>query len=147
MVTSTMGYLYDDMDRAKEAIHWYYEDKGEEGFTKQAHIWSLNNERWNNALHHPIHPTTLYLNPVFSYSCGFIFDVEGMDGFLQYVHRMVLTTIEHSLSPARGHRFGRFGLLQLSLPIRGHRFGRLGSLQPLSPANANYNVPKKLNVL
>jgi hypothetical protein len=26
-----MGYLYEAMDRAKEAIHWYYEDKGEEG--------------------------------------------------------------------------------------------------------------------
>jgi hypothetical protein len=29
-----MGYLYEAMDRAKEAIHWYYEDKGEEGFTR-----------------------------------------------------------------------------------------------------------------
>ena len=26
----TMGYLYEAMDRAKEAIHRYYEDKGDE---------------------------------------------------------------------------------------------------------------------
>jgi hypothetical protein len=31
-----MGYLYEAMDRAKEAIYWYYEDKGEEGLTKRA---------------------------------------------------------------------------------------------------------------
>jgi hypothetical protein len=28
----TMDYLYED----KEAIHWYCEDKGEEGFTRRA---------------------------------------------------------------------------------------------------------------
>jgi hypothetical protein len=31
-----LGYLYEVVDRAKEDIHRYYEDKGEEGFTKQA---------------------------------------------------------------------------------------------------------------
>ena len=30
-----MGYLYEAMDRAKEAIHAYYEDKGDEGQAKQ----------------------------------------------------------------------------------------------------------------
>jgi hypothetical protein len=29
-----MGYLYEAMDRAKEVIYWYYEDKGEKGFTR-----------------------------------------------------------------------------------------------------------------
>jgi hypothetical protein len=33
---STMGYLYEAMDRAKEAIYRYYENKGEEGLTKRA---------------------------------------------------------------------------------------------------------------
>jgi hypothetical protein len=31
----------------------------------------------------------IYLNPAFSYSCGFRFDVEVMDGFLTCVQRMV----------------------------------------------------------
>ena len=31
----TMGYLYEFMDRANEAIHAYYEDKGDEGQAKQ----------------------------------------------------------------------------------------------------------------
>ena len=29
-----VGYLYEAMDRAKEAIHHYYEDKGEVGLTR-----------------------------------------------------------------------------------------------------------------
>ena len=51
-------------------------------------------ERWNNTLHRPIHAAGLYLNLAFSYACGFQFDVEVMDGFLQCVQRMVLTPSE-----------------------------------------------------
>jgi hypothetical protein len=46
-------------------------------------------ERWNNTLHRLIHAAGIYLNPTFSYSCGFRFDVEVMDGFLTCVQRMV----------------------------------------------------------
>jgi hypothetical protein len=52
-----MRYLYEAMDRAKEAIHRYYENKGEDGFTRRAEIWSVIDERWNNSLHRPIHAT------------------------------------------------------------------------------------------
>jgi len=31
----TTGYLYEAMDKAKEAIHAYYEDNWDEGFEKQ----------------------------------------------------------------------------------------------------------------
>lgn len=41
----TMGYLYEAMDRAKEAIYRYYDDKGEEGLTKRAQIWGVIDER------------------------------------------------------------------------------------------------------
>jgi hypothetical protein len=34
-----MGYLYRAMDRAKESICAYYEDKGDDGFEKQLLIW------------------------------------------------------------------------------------------------------------
>jgi hypothetical protein len=40
----TMGYLYEAMDRAKEAIYRYYENKGEEGLTKRAQIWGVIDE-------------------------------------------------------------------------------------------------------
>jgi hypothetical protein len=80
-----MGYLYEAMDKAKEAIYMYYEDKGGEGFTRRAEIWSVIDERWNNTLHRLIHAAGLYLNPAYSYECGFRFDAEVMDGFFQCV--------------------------------------------------------------
>jgi hypothetical protein len=82
------------MDRAKEAIHRYCEDKGEEGFTKRIGIWNVIEERWNNTLHRLIHATGLYLNSTYSYASGFRFDVEVMYGFFQCVQRMVLSPVE-----------------------------------------------------
>eukprot|EP00253_Pinus_taeda_P027557 PITA_27557 len=84
-----MGYLYEAMDRAKEAIRAYYEDKGDEGLEKQQVIWRVIDERWNNTLHRPIHDAGIYLNPAFAYACGFRFDAKVMDGFFTCVKRMV----------------------------------------------------------
>jgi Protein of unknown function (DUF 659)/BED zinc finger len=84
-----MGYLYEAMDRAKEAIRAYYDDKGDDGFQKQLLLWGVIDERWNNTLHRPIHAAGLFLNPAFSYACGFDFDAEIMDGFLSCVQKMV----------------------------------------------------------
>jgi hypothetical protein len=85
-----MGYLYEAMDRANEAIYQYYENK------REAQIWGLIDGRWNNTLHRPIHAAGLYLNPSFAYACGFNFDGEVINGFLQCVQRMVLTPVERS---------------------------------------------------
>lgn len=85
----TMGYLYEAMDRAKEAIRAYYDDKGDDGFQKQLLLWGVIDERWNNTLHRPIHAAGLSLNPAFSYAYGFDFDAEIMDGFLFRVQKMV----------------------------------------------------------
>ena len=38
----------------------------------------------------------IYLNPAFSYSCGFRFDVEVMEGFLTCVERMALSHEERA---------------------------------------------------
>ena len=51
-------------------------------------------ERWNNTLHRPIHAAGLFPNPAFSYACGFVFDIEIMDGFLSCVHKMVRSPAE-----------------------------------------------------
>ena len=91
-----MGYLYEAMDRAKEAINSYYEDKGDEGKVKEQLIWEVINQRWNKTLHFPIHAAGIFLNPTFSYSCGFNFDVEVMDGFLECVQRMVPSAADRS---------------------------------------------------
>eukprot|EP00253_Pinus_taeda_P023997 PITA_23997 len=90
-----MGYLYEAMDRAKESIRAYCDDKGDEGFQKQL-LWEVNDERWNNTLHRPIHAAGIYLNPAFSYPSGFLFDAEIMDGFLTCVQRMVRSPAERA---------------------------------------------------
>jgi hypothetical protein len=84
-----MGYLYEAMDRAKESICAYYDDKGDDGFEKRVLIWRVIDDWWNNTVHHLIHAARIYLNPAFSYSYGFRFDGEVMNGFLTCVQRMV----------------------------------------------------------
>jgi hypothetical protein len=37
----TMGYLYEAMDMAKEAIRACYDDKGDDGFQRQLQIWGV----------------------------------------------------------------------------------------------------------
>eukprot|EP00253_Pinus_taeda_P001467 PITA_01467 len=90
-----MGYLYEAMDRAKEAIRAYYDGKGDDGFQRQLLLWGVIDERWNNTLHRPIHIVGHFLNPAFSYACGFDFDAEIMDGFLSCVQKMVRSPEQH----------------------------------------------------
>ena len=85
----TMGYLYEAMDRAKEAIRSYYVGKGTPGFHRQMMIWELIDSQWTGILHRPIHLATLFLNLAFSYKCDFGFDGEVMEGLLTCLHRMV----------------------------------------------------------
>jgi hypothetical protein len=40
-------------------------------------------------LHRPIHATTLFLNPAFTYKCNFDFDDEAMNGLFICLWRMV----------------------------------------------------------
>jgi hypothetical protein len=84
-----MGYLYEAMDRAKEAIWAYYVGKGSHRFRRQMLLWDLIDTRWTKMLHRPIHVATFFLNPTFSYKCNFTFDGEVMEGLHAYLKRMV----------------------------------------------------------
>eukprot|EP00253_Pinus_taeda_P032126 PITA_32126 len=84
-----MPYLYEGMDRAKEAIHSYYADKGSAGLDRQMMLWDVIDSRWIGMLHRPIHAATLFLNPTFSYKCNFDFDGEVMEGLHSCIQRMV----------------------------------------------------------
>jgi hypothetical protein len=85
----TMGYLYEAMDRAKEAIRAYYVGKGSHGFRRQMLLWDLIDTRWTKMLHRPIHEATIFLNPAFSYKCNFAFDGKVMEGLHSCLQRMV----------------------------------------------------------
>ena len=80
----TMGYLYEAMDRAKEAIWDNYVAKGSHGFRRQMLLWDLIDTRWTRMLHRPIHAATIFLNLAFSYKCNFDFDGEVMEGLLVF---------------------------------------------------------------
>ena len=54
-----MGYIYEGMDRDKEAIKAFY--KGDS--SKYLPIWQIIDSRWDRQLHSPLHAAGAYLNP------------------------------------------------------------------------------------
>ncbi|PKA62545.1 hypothetical protein AXF42_Ash012131 [Apostasia shenzhenica] len=80
-----MGFLYDAMDRAKEAI------KGNLGGKEAAYlpIWAIIDEIWDNYLHCPLHSAGYYLNPNLFCSNDFFVDAEVTNGLLGCIVRMV----------------------------------------------------------
>jgi len=54
-----MGFIYEAMDQAKEAIKKAYGDKRQKYFP----IWKIIDDRWNKQLHRPLHAAGYYLNP------------------------------------------------------------------------------------
>ncbi|GKV51788.1 hypothetical protein SLEP1_g58413 [Rubroshorea leprosula] len=59
-----MGYIYEAMDRAKEAIQKAFDGNEE----KYKNVFSLIDKRWENQLHHPLHAAGHFLNPQFFYN-------------------------------------------------------------------------------
>ena len=84
-----MGYLYEAMDRAKEAIRAYYVGKGSHRFRRQMLLWDLINTQWTEMLRRPIYAATIFLNLSFSHKCNFDFDGEVMEGLHTCLQRMV----------------------------------------------------------
>lgn len=80
-----MGFIYEAMDRAKEAISRYY------GGNKRKYeiIWRIIDRRWTHQLHQPIHAFAYFLNPKFYFSDTFKADEEVMEGLVICIDRMV----------------------------------------------------------
>ncbi|XP_070042359.1 uncharacterized protein [Nicotiana tomentosiformis] len=57
-----MGYLYEAMDRAKEAIQASFTDE-----QKYAKVFQIIDARWSEQLHRPLHAAGLILNPSLFY--------------------------------------------------------------------------------
>jgi hypothetical protein len=54
-----MGFVYEAMDQAKEALKEAYQRKRQ----KYIPSWRIIDERWNKQLHQPLHVAGNYLNP------------------------------------------------------------------------------------
>ncbi|KAL4638941.1 hypothetical protein ACB092_03G182200 [Castanea dentata] len=60
---STMGYIYEAMDQAKEAIEKYFNRREE----RYREIFEIIDRRWDCQLHRPLHVAGYFLNPKFFY--------------------------------------------------------------------------------
>ena len=61
---SAMGYIYEAMDLAKEAIKRRYGDEG----AKYMPLWDIINASWDRQLHSPLHVVGYFLNPQYFYN-------------------------------------------------------------------------------
>ena len=81
-----MGYVYEGMDRAKEAIKAFYREEESKYFP----IWNIIDSRWDKQLHSPLHAAGAYLNPSIFYNVGSKIqkDPEVMRGVTLCIERM-----------------------------------------------------------
>ena len=81
-----MGYIYEGMDRAKEAIKTFY--KGNE--SKYLPIWQIIYSKWDRQIHSPLHATGAYLNPSLFYNevSSIQRDLEVMRGVMICIGKM-----------------------------------------------------------
>uniref|UniRef100_A0A0R0HS56 BED-type domain-containing protein n=1 Tax=Glycine max TaxID=3847 RepID=A0A0R0HS56_SOYBN len=81
----TMGFIYEAMDRAKEAIQRAFNNN--EG--KYKDILAIIDKRWDCQLHHPLHAAGYYLNPKFFYTNPNIdSDNEVVDGLFKCIDKL-----------------------------------------------------------
>ena len=80
-----MGFIYEAMDRAKEAIQRAFNNNER----KYKDIFAIIDKRWDCQLHHPLHAAGYYLNPKFFYTNPNIDnDNEVMDGLYKCIDRL-----------------------------------------------------------
>ncbi|XP_073122785.1 uncharacterized protein [Henckelia pumila] len=83
---SPMGYIYEAMDRAKEAIAASFNMNEE----KYRGVFEIIDRRWNVQLHHPLHAAGYFLNPEFFYTNPDIEnDAEVLEGLYKCIARLV----------------------------------------------------------
>ncbi|XP_020090213.1 uncharacterized protein LOC109711517 isoform X2 [Ananas comosus] len=81
-----MGYIYEAMDRAKEAIARSFKEREE----KYSDIFNIIDKRWECQLHRPLHAAGHFLNPEFFYSNSEILrDEEIMAGLYEALQKLI----------------------------------------------------------
>ncbi|XP_077229525.1 uncharacterized protein LOC143862371 [Tasmannia lanceolata] len=88
-----MGYIYEAMDRAKEAIAKNLGNIKK----KYEQIWNIIDERWDRQLYRPLHAAGYFLNPRFQYETSNDVDIEIKVGLLDCLERMVPSSKERVL--------------------------------------------------
>ena len=88
-----MGYIYQAMKKAKEAIASSFNNDE----SKYKDVFAIIDKRWECQLHQPLHAAGYYLNPQFYYSDPTIEDdPEVSSGMLQCIMRLVPNLADES---------------------------------------------------
>ncbi|KAE8687321.1 3-hydroxyisobutyryl-CoA hydrolase 1-like [Hibiscus syriacus] len=88
-----MGYVYEAMDRAKEAIANSFNNVED----KYKYVFAIINKRWECQLHQPLHAVGCYLNPQLFYSNPQIQeDKEVMIGLLKCIERLMPSVVDQA---------------------------------------------------
>ncbi|KAE8654899.1 protein argonaute 5-like [Hibiscus syriacus] len=88
-----MGYVYEAMDRAKEAIANSFNNVED----KYKDVFAIIDKRWECQLHQPLHAAGCYLNPQLFYSNPQIQeDKEVMIGLFKCIERLVPSVVDQA---------------------------------------------------
>lgn len=81
-----MGYLYEAMDRAKEAIQASFSDH-----RKYKRVFEIIDKRWDGQLHRPLHATGHVLNPELFYDNEerILGDEPLWNGYIECIEKLI----------------------------------------------------------
>jgi len=112
-----MGYIYESMDVAKEAIKTKYGNEE----AKYMPLWDIIDARWDRQLHSPLHAAGYFLNPAYFYDkTKFSEDGEVGRGLMTCIEKMhsdpeiqnrIITQLQDYRAPSK--------LFAYSVAIRG----------------------------
>nr|KYP72372.1 hypothetical protein KK1_004960 [Cajanus cajan] len=106
-----MGYIYEAMERVKEAIQTSFNHNEE----KYKDIFAIVDRRWDCQLHHLLHAAGYHLNPKFYYkNATKMYVDEVVDGLLKCIDRLsenddIVDNVHNELTIYERAR-GRFGI-------------------------------------
>jgi len=81
-----MGYIYEAMEKAKEAIRKSFEYNE----SKYKEVFEIIDSRWTCQLHHPLHAAGHFLNPdLFFSNHSMEFDFEVVNGLYVCLEKLV----------------------------------------------------------
>ncbi|CAN6455732.1 unnamed protein product [Victoria cruziana] len=97
----SIGYLYEAMDKAKEAIRDHLKGK------KKLYmpVWKVIDNRWSGQLHRPLHAAAYYLNPAIKYQPDFKKDREVEYGILDCIDVLVADPKERDAVHSEIHTY------------------------------------------
>lgn len=112
-----MGYIYEAMDRAKEAITKSFDGREE----KYKEVFKIIDQRWEVQLHRPLHAAGHYLNPEFFYTnqVAIQADKEVNRGLIQCIQRLIPdTNIQDNISDEIAMYRDAVGLFGYPMAVR-----------------------------